>query len=196
MQKLQKDESVDAFGVTVGKKPSAAGSYVGDPSEVMELLNTLSRNSKQQQTHTRYFSSIDLPSQKGNTATAVAVANAIANTNSNNSNNTNTNVSNGVDTFGLANELKFNAAMNARKQSAANSEFNYHPKGLGGGRALSMSHLPSSDNSNNNDGESVQGEGHGIRIQRTLSSARLTINGYFESISSKEKEDDDDGIFF
>lgn len=47
------------FSVTVGKKPSAAASYVDDPIAVMELLTTLSKVADREK---KYFSTLDLPS--------------------------------------------------------------------------------------------------------------------------------------
>jgi len=48
------------FAVTVGKKPTSAGSFVDDPTAVVELLNTLSKSSQRE---IRHFSMMDLPSQ-------------------------------------------------------------------------------------------------------------------------------------
>ena len=48
-----------AYGVTVGKKPTSAGSYIDDPTAVIELLTTLSKCSQRER---RYFSAVDLPS--------------------------------------------------------------------------------------------------------------------------------------
>lgn len=49
-----------SFGVTVGKKPTAANAYLDDPSAVIELLGTLSKSSMRAK---KYFSALDLPSQ-------------------------------------------------------------------------------------------------------------------------------------
>jgi trehalose 6-phosphate synthase/phosphatase len=67
IQQLSEEESIDCdtFGITVGKKPSAAGSYVNDSFEVLELLNTLARSSHRDKKH---FSAVDLPSQAGGPA--------------------------------------------------------------------------------------------------------------------------------
>ena len=50
-------ETLSAYSVTVGKKPSAAGAYVDDPAAVMDLLGTLTKCS---QRDNRFFSSTDL----------------------------------------------------------------------------------------------------------------------------------------
>jgi hypothetical protein len=49
-----------AYAVTVGKKPSAATSYLDDPAAVFEVLTALSKCGS---TEKRYFSALDLPSQ-------------------------------------------------------------------------------------------------------------------------------------
>jgi hypothetical protein len=59
------DTNCDAYGVTVGKKPSTATSYVDDPRAVMDLLSTLTRST---QRDNRYFSAVDLPSKDGTTS--------------------------------------------------------------------------------------------------------------------------------
>jgi trehalose 6-phosphate synthase/phosphatase len=50
---------MNAFSVTVGKKPSAANAYVDDSSAVLELLTTLTKTMSRDR---RYFSVADLPS--------------------------------------------------------------------------------------------------------------------------------------
>ena len=40
---LENIEELAAFGITVGKKPSAAGSYLDDPSAVLDLLNSMTK---------------------------------------------------------------------------------------------------------------------------------------------------------
>jgi trehalose-phosphatase len=57
---VQEHPALSAFAVTVGKKPSAASSYVDDPSAVFELLVTLSKCSHKEK---KFFSALDLPSQ-------------------------------------------------------------------------------------------------------------------------------------
>ncbi len=57
--RLQENPRVQAFGVTVGKKHSAAQSYVDDPSGLMELLTALNRSSARDK---KYFSAVDLSS--------------------------------------------------------------------------------------------------------------------------------------
>jgi trehalose 6-phosphate synthase/phosphatase len=54
---LGSGSNIQAFGVTVGKKPTAAMSYVDDSAAVLELLNTLTKSSQRDK---RYFSSVDL----------------------------------------------------------------------------------------------------------------------------------------
>jgi trehalose 6-phosphate synthase/phosphatase len=44
------------FGLTVGKKPSAAGSYLDDPSAVLDLLNSLTKVMQR-----AFFSTVNLP---------------------------------------------------------------------------------------------------------------------------------------
>lgn len=53
-------ENISIFGVSVGKKPTSATSYVDDPAAVMEVLETLIKSTQRDK---RFFSSIDLPSQ-------------------------------------------------------------------------------------------------------------------------------------
>ena len=55
----ENEPDTSAFSITVGKKPSAAQSYLDEPQDVFDLLNTLSRSAQREN---RYFSSIDLPS--------------------------------------------------------------------------------------------------------------------------------------
>lgn len=58
ISRMTSDETdLSAFGITVGKKPSAASSYLDDPNEVMELLSTLGRSA---QRDNRYYSAVDL----------------------------------------------------------------------------------------------------------------------------------------
>lgn len=48
-----------SFAVTVGKKPTAATSYLDDPAAVLELLTTMSKSTEREK---RFFSSVDLSS--------------------------------------------------------------------------------------------------------------------------------------
>ena len=61
IERMSADSSISAscFGVTVGKKPTSAGSYIDDPKEVTEMMTTLIKTSQREN---RYFSSVDLPS--------------------------------------------------------------------------------------------------------------------------------------
>ena len=60
-RKKDPDESKGvSYSVTVGKKPTAAESYLDDPLAVLELVNALSKCSDREK---RYFSTMDLPSQ-------------------------------------------------------------------------------------------------------------------------------------
>ncbi len=52
--------SAAMFGVTVGKKPTAANAYLDDPSAVVELLSSLGKASMREK---KFFSALDLPSQ-------------------------------------------------------------------------------------------------------------------------------------
>jgi trehalose 6-phosphate synthase/phosphatase len=59
-RKKGSDESKGvSYSVTVGKKPTAAESYLDDPLAVLELVNALSKCSEREK---RYFSTMDLPS--------------------------------------------------------------------------------------------------------------------------------------
>jgi len=40
---LENIDDLSAFGITVGKKPSAAGSYLDDPTAVLDLLNSMTK---------------------------------------------------------------------------------------------------------------------------------------------------------
>ena len=61
LSRLGEDKKdIVAYGVTVGKKPSSATSYVDDPKAVIELLGTLNRST---QRDNRFFSAVDLPSK-------------------------------------------------------------------------------------------------------------------------------------
>ena len=55
--RFESSYSVSAYGITVGKKPSLAGSYVDDTSAVMDLLNTVIKTAQRDK---NYFSSLDL----------------------------------------------------------------------------------------------------------------------------------------
>jgi len=50
-------EIISSYGVTVGKKPTAAEAYVDDPKSVIEMLLTLIKTSQREN---RYFSTVDL----------------------------------------------------------------------------------------------------------------------------------------
>jgi trehalose 6-phosphate synthase/phosphatase len=54
---LPDSSNVSAFTVTVGKKPSHAKAYLDDPSEVVEMLNSLTRVSTQDP---KFYSMVDL----------------------------------------------------------------------------------------------------------------------------------------
>lgn len=69
-------EKSTAFGVTVGKKPTAAQSYVDDPQAVMELLTTLIRTSQRDK---RHFSAVDLPSFASSGSSALAASTSARN---------------------------------------------------------------------------------------------------------------------
>ncbi len=58
---MAKSKLVHKFPVTVGRKPTAATSYVDDPNQVMELLAMLAKSSNQQNDK-RFKSALDLPS--------------------------------------------------------------------------------------------------------------------------------------
>ena len=60
INRLESFQSINAFGITVGKKPSAAHSYVDDPAAVLDLLVSLTKSVQRDK---RFFSSIDLPSR-------------------------------------------------------------------------------------------------------------------------------------
>lgn len=55
--RLENQDSLSAFGITVGKKPSMAQSYVDDPGAVMDLLLMLIKTASRDK---KYFSSVDL----------------------------------------------------------------------------------------------------------------------------------------
>ena len=57
---LKDQPNLNAYAVTVGKKPTAAAAYIDDPTDVLELLTSLSKCSNKEK---RYFSAVDLPSQ-------------------------------------------------------------------------------------------------------------------------------------
>lgn len=57
---VQDQPQINAFSVTVGKKPTAAKAYVDDSHAVLELLNTLVKSLQRDK---KYFSVTDLPSQ-------------------------------------------------------------------------------------------------------------------------------------
>ena len=54
--RLEASDSISAWGITVGKKPSLAQSYVDDPNSVLDLLLNLVKLSQRD----RAFSSVDL----------------------------------------------------------------------------------------------------------------------------------------
>lgn len=60
LKELRDQSVVSAYGVTVGKKPTAASAYIDDPAAVMELLVSLSKCSNKEK---KFFSAMDLPSQ-------------------------------------------------------------------------------------------------------------------------------------
>eukprot|EP00600_Ochromonadales_sp_CCMP1393_P004943 CAMPEP_0174970528 /NCGR_PEP_ID=MMETSP0004_2-20121128/9438_1 /TAXON_ID=420556 /ORGANISM="Ochromonas sp., Strain CCMP1393" /LENGTH=1105 /DNA_ID=CAMNT_0016220279 /DNA_START=122 /DNA_END=3439 /DNA_ORIENTATION=- len=62
----QSQQNSSMFAVTVGKKPTAASAYVDDPAAVLDLLYAMSKCSQRE---TRYFSTVDLPSQARTFAT-------------------------------------------------------------------------------------------------------------------------------
>eukprot|EP00601_Ochromonadales_sp_CCMP2298_P017181 CAMPEP_0173233894 /NCGR_PEP_ID=MMETSP1142-20121109/9889_1 /TAXON_ID=483371 /ORGANISM="non described non described, Strain CCMP2298" /LENGTH=1021 /DNA_ID=CAMNT_0014163805 /DNA_START=97 /DNA_END=3159 /DNA_ORIENTATION=- len=56
------NQQLASFGITVGKKPTAATAYVDDPAAVLDLLYSLAKCSQREG---RFFSTIDLPSHLG-----------------------------------------------------------------------------------------------------------------------------------
>jgi trehalose-phosphatase len=62
LRELRDQSVVSAYGVTVGKKPTAASAYIDDPAAVLELLVSLSKCSNKEK---KFFSALDLPSQAG-----------------------------------------------------------------------------------------------------------------------------------
>ena len=55
--RLDATDSISSWGITVGKKPSLAQSYVDDPNAVLDLLLNLVKMSQRDK---RFFSSVDL----------------------------------------------------------------------------------------------------------------------------------------
>ena len=165
------DDDLDSYGITVGKKPSAAGSYLDDTTDVLQLLNTLVRSTKRDKK--KNFSAIDLPSQAGGPAhTALRE-------------NFNTlderKVAAGVGTYGRTVQQIFTSPLKATSTQQQDSPNNGLKAGI---RAMSAGHLPL------NSPEEDSG------MQRTLSSSRLTMMGYLESIHDEDGDDKEDGIFF
>ena len=174
IQKIQSEEkeSVDGFGVTVGKKPSAAGAYVEDPLGVMELLTTLSRSSDRDN---RYYSTADLPSQLASQKARQAF------------------VQRALQSPGMANS--------SGPTTTAQLVHPPQPTSLSTGaatifgtdvgrmkpehRAMSVGNL------------ALASAPLQPSIMRTVSSSHLTMNNYLASINdSNNEEGDDAGIFF
>lgn len=172
LQRLTGDVRVDAFGVTVGKKPSAAGSYVDDPAAVMELLNTLSRSSERD---SRCYSSADLPSQVASQKSRHAwVQKALHEKRLQQA---------FLNPASPAQPPLSPAAATLFGTTAGTSAAS--PGGLKPEhRAMSVGNLSLASNATG-----------GMGMQRTMSSAHLTMSGYLKSIHDNDNEGDD-GIFF
>lgn len=168
----ENEPEVSAFSITVGKKPSAAQSYLDEPQDVFDLLNTLSRSAQREN---RYFSSIDLPSAAkadalrhlevtGKAAESLAAESAGAGAR---------------DVFKPQKKDPFSATKKTpslmtenRAMSVGNLSLSSHG---GAGEPLAVNKKPG--------------------MLRTSSSAHLTMSSYLESINDND-EGDDSGIFF
>jgi len=60
IRRLEGNNYLSSFGITVGRKPSLATAYVDDPSAVLDLLLSLSKAAQRDK---RYFSAVDLSGQ-------------------------------------------------------------------------------------------------------------------------------------
>jgi len=171
LQRMTGDEGVDAFGVTVGKKPSAAGSYVDDPAAVMELLTTLSRSSERDN---RYYSSADLPSQVASQKSRNAwVQKAL---HDKRLQHAFLHPTQSPHPLSPAAATLFGATAGAPATGGMKPEH----------RAMSVGNLSLASTAT----------GSGLGMQRTMSSAHLTMSGYLNSIADNTGNDGDDGIFF
>ena len=185
IQRLQNSEGIEAFGITVGKKHSAAGSYVDDPTEVMALLGTLSRLSVGDN---KFFSSVDLPSQVRRSAGITAQK-------ADKARNAYVQKCLQGQSAGSGKKVAFSAIDSVGGPVATGM-------GLVGHRAMSVNDLSLASsvrsslvNPNNANGAPTNGTGRGF--SRTLSQSRLTMTGYLNSINDNDEEGDNAaGIFF
>lgn len=166
------DENSNFFSVTVGKKPSAARSYVDDPSAVMDVLQTLSKSALRDK---RYFSTVDLPSQalrpNGITPTLSASRRSSVRDPPNIFNSS-------FGAGGKALSVGNFSNLTANEPSRSSKSVAFHPE---------ISTPISSP--------AVQSDESPNGFNRTTSSAHLTMSEYFHSISNDEGQDDE-GIFF
>ena len=170
--------TIRGFGVTVGKKPSAATSFVDDPNGLMELLTALSRTSARDN---KYYSVADLSSHMAGGATDFSPPK--------------------IDTtamFNLGSPLSSPLAawggavdpLRSRTAAFLDVKKPSGQTGAGGSlanRATSMLNLSTQNSITNN---VFTGN-----MSRNASSAHLTMSSYLESIND-EQEEEEDGLFF
>ena len=165
-----------AFSITVGKKPSAAQSYLDDPSMLMDLLSTLGRSAQREN---RYFSAVDLrqmdPTSSGGRGLAGGVSRGFP-----------PRTPHADDTF---NSGGTTGGLSLASPAAGGRARTLTPEN----RAMSVGNLALSAQGGGVKGE--KGGTGGLGMSRTGSSAHLTMSSYLESIKD-DNDDDDTGLFF